>query len=224
VPWLEVASPHGLRPQVIDSDQQGAWTATATQPGLASAYVNDVVATVEAARRWADTPVVVYLHWRTELDACPNPLQEPPAQVLLHAGADIVVGTLAHVLLGCGMWAPPTWTSDSGASPSRTTPARERERFSCHRCHGSSHRLGYLATGLVRGRNPSQPVRRGRDRSARGLAPGACVYQRVSRARSVRRRRGDREVTRPGVGKKDALRRLGTGRLPQPEQRGLSGG
>jgi hypothetical protein len=88
--------------QVIDSDLQSAWTATATQPGLASAYdVNDLVTAVEAARRWADT-VVVYLHWGTELDACPNPLQEPLAQVLVQAGADIVVGTHAHVLLGGG--------------------------------------------------------------------------------------------------------------------------
>ncbi len=88
--------------QVIDSDLQVAWTATATQPGLASAYdVNDLVAAVEAARRTADT-VIVYLHWGTELDACPNPLQEPLAQVLVQAGADIVIGTHAHVLLGGG--------------------------------------------------------------------------------------------------------------------------
>ena len=49
----------------------------------------------------ADT-VIVYLHWGTELDACPNPLQEPLAQVLVQAGADIIVGTHAHVLLGGG--------------------------------------------------------------------------------------------------------------------------
>jgi Bacterial capsule synthesis protein PGA_cap len=46
--------------------------------------------------------VIVYLHWGTELDACPNPLQEPLAQALVQAGADIVVGTHAHVLLGGG--------------------------------------------------------------------------------------------------------------------------
>ena len=87
---------------MIDSDLQTAWTATATQPGLASAYdVGELVAEVEAARKWADT-VIVYLHWGTELDACPNPLQEPLADVLVKAGADIVVGTHAHVLLGGG--------------------------------------------------------------------------------------------------------------------------
>ncbi len=88
--------------QVIDSDLQASWTATTQQPGLASAYdVNALVAAVESARRVADT-VVVYLHWGTELDDCPNPLQEPLAQVLVAAGADIVVGTHAHVLLGGG--------------------------------------------------------------------------------------------------------------------------
>jgi poly-gamma-glutamate synthesis protein (capsule biosynthesis protein) len=88
--------------QVIDSDLQTAWTATTTQPGLASAYdVSDLVAAVEAARKVSDT-VIVYLHWGTELDACPNPLQEPLAEALVKAGADIIVGTHAHVLLGAG--------------------------------------------------------------------------------------------------------------------------
>jgi len=88
--------------QVIDSDLQTAWTATTTQPGLASAYdVTDLVAAVEAARRTSDT-VVVFLHWGTELDACPNPDQEPLATLLVQAGADIVVGSHAHVLLGGG--------------------------------------------------------------------------------------------------------------------------
>jgi poly-gamma-glutamate synthesis protein (capsule biosynthesis protein) len=88
--------------QVIDADLQSTWTATATQPGLASAYdVSALVAEVEKARTWADT-VIVYLHWGTQLDPCPNPLQEPLASVLVKAGADIVVGTHAHVLLGGG--------------------------------------------------------------------------------------------------------------------------
>ncbi len=88
--------------QVIDSDLQRAWTATTIQPGLASAYdINSLVAAVEAARKTADT-VIVYLHWGTELQSCPNPLQEPLAQLLVKAGADIIVGTHAHVLLGGG--------------------------------------------------------------------------------------------------------------------------
>jgi Bacterial capsule synthesis protein PGA_cap len=88
--------------QVIDNDLQTEWTATATQPGLASAYdVNKLIAEVEQLRPVVDT-LVVYLHWGTELQACPNPVQEPLAQLLVKAGADIVVGTHAHVLLGGG--------------------------------------------------------------------------------------------------------------------------
>ena len=88
--------------QVIDSNLQVAWTATPTQPGLASAYdVTDLVRAVESARKVSDT-VIVFLHWGTELEACPNPVQEPLAGVLVRAGADIVVGSHAHVLLGGG--------------------------------------------------------------------------------------------------------------------------
>jgi poly-gamma-glutamate synthesis protein (capsule biosynthesis protein) len=88
--------------QVIDDDLQTAWTATATQPGLASAYdVSGLVSAVEAARQVDDT-VVVFLHWGVELDACPDPLQEPLANELVRAGADIVIGSHAHVLLGGG--------------------------------------------------------------------------------------------------------------------------
>jgi hypothetical protein len=88
--------------QVIDSDLQTAWTATTTQPGLASAYdITDLVSTVEAARRIDDT-VIVFLHWGVELDACPDPLQEPLANELVRAGADIIIGSHAHVLLGGG--------------------------------------------------------------------------------------------------------------------------
>jgi Bacterial capsule synthesis protein PGA_cap len=88
--------------QVIDDDLQTTWTATATQPGLASAYdVSDLVSAVEAARKVDDT-VVVFLHWGVELDACPDPLQEPLATELVRAGADIVIGSHAHVLLGGG--------------------------------------------------------------------------------------------------------------------------
>jgi poly-gamma-glutamate synthesis protein (capsule biosynthesis protein) len=88
--------------QVIDADLQQSWTATATQPGLASAYdVTDLVAAVEAARKVDDT-VIVFLHWGVELQTCPDPLQEPLANVLVKAGADIVIGSHAHVLLGGG--------------------------------------------------------------------------------------------------------------------------
>lgn len=88
--------------EVLDTDLQTAWTATATQPGLASAYQEgELVAAVQSARKSADT-VVVYLHWGTEAQECPNSVQEPLARALVKAGADIIVGTHAHVQLGAG--------------------------------------------------------------------------------------------------------------------------
>jgi hypothetical protein len=88
--------------QVIDTDLVSSWTATATQPGLASAYeVQELVKAVQAARRIDDT-VIVFLHWGIQLDACPDPIQEPLATQLVRAGADIVIGSHAHVLLGAG--------------------------------------------------------------------------------------------------------------------------
>jgi poly-gamma-glutamate capsule biosynthesis protein CapA/YwtB (metallophosphatase superfamily) len=88
--------------QVLDTNLAAAWTATPSSPGLASAYQEaSLVAAVEAARQTADT-VIVYLHWGTETDDCPNPIQEPLAEALVKAGADIVLGTHAHVQLGAG--------------------------------------------------------------------------------------------------------------------------
>jgi hypothetical protein len=88
--------------EVIDTELQTAWTATAAQPGLASAYrESKLVAAVQAARKTADT-VIVFLHWGTETHECPNPVQPPLARALVKAGADIVIGAHAHVQLGAG--------------------------------------------------------------------------------------------------------------------------
>ena len=46
--------------------------------------------------------VVVYLHWGEELPGCPTAKQRITARALAEAGADIVVGSHAHVLLGSG--------------------------------------------------------------------------------------------------------------------------
>jgi poly-gamma-glutamate synthesis protein (capsule biosynthesis protein) len=88
--------------QVLGTNLATAWTATSSSPGLASAYQESrLVAAVEAARKTSDT-VVVYFHWGTEIVDCPNPIQEPRAEALVKAGADIVLGTHAHVQLGAG--------------------------------------------------------------------------------------------------------------------------
>ena len=88
--------------QVIASNLVSGWTATSTQPGVASAIdPTELVREVQQVRKTADT-VIVYVHWGTETQACPNPQQGPLAQQLVKAGADIVIGTNAHVLLGAG--------------------------------------------------------------------------------------------------------------------------
>jgi poly-gamma-glutamate capsule biosynthesis protein CapA/YwtB (metallophosphatase superfamily) len=88
---------------VLDSNLKAAWTAGDGKPGLASAYDEDrLLAAVRAARATSDT-VVVYLHWGAERHACPILRQPDIAAKLAAAGADVVVGSHAHVLLGAGM-------------------------------------------------------------------------------------------------------------------------
>jgi poly-gamma-glutamate synthesis protein (capsule biosynthesis protein) len=88
--------------QVLDNDLAAAWTAGPDKPGLASTYdLPRLLQAVRAGRMNADT-VVVYLHWGKELTACPTSRQRTIAQQLVDAGADIVVGSHAHVQLGAG--------------------------------------------------------------------------------------------------------------------------
>lgn len=78
-----------------------AWAAGAGSPGIASAYDDRLVAAVAAARRTAEI-VVVYLHWGVEGESCPTGEMRALAGRLAAAGADAVVGTHAHLLLGGG--------------------------------------------------------------------------------------------------------------------------
>jgi poly-gamma-glutamate synthesis protein (capsule biosynthesis protein) len=88
--------------QVLDDTLIDAWTARPGKPGLASAKrVDRLVRAVREARRTSDT-VVVFLHWGVELVTCPTGDQKRLAQRLVAAGADVVVGSHAHVLLGAG--------------------------------------------------------------------------------------------------------------------------
>jgi len=88
--------------QVLDSSLAAAWTAGPGKPGLASAYQESrLLAAVRAARQTSDT-VVVFLHWGQERNSCPIPRQRALAPRLVAAGADVVVGSHAHVLLGSG--------------------------------------------------------------------------------------------------------------------------
>jgi hypothetical protein len=88
--------------QVLDSNLAAAWTAGDGKAGMASAYQEErLLAAVRAARASADT-VIVDLHWGRELANCPIDRQRALAPKLVAAGADVVVGSHAHVLLGGG--------------------------------------------------------------------------------------------------------------------------
>jgi Bacterial capsule synthesis protein PGA_cap len=88
--------------QVLDASLAAAWSAGDGKPGLASAYDEKrLLAAVRAARASADT-VVVDLHWGRELVNCPIDRQRALAPKLVAAGADVVVGSHAHLLLGGG--------------------------------------------------------------------------------------------------------------------------
>jgi poly-gamma-glutamate synthesis protein (capsule biosynthesis protein) len=88
--------------QVLDDTLIDAWTARPGKPGLASAKrVDRLARAVREARETSDT-VVVFLHWGVELETCPTDDQQRLARRLVAAGADVVVGSHAHVLLGAG--------------------------------------------------------------------------------------------------------------------------
>jgi len=80
------------------------FSAGATSPGIANAFDPTVIENVKAAVAGGST-VVVFLHWGTEYEACPNSDQEQLADELAAAGATAVIGTHAHVLQGAG-WRP----------------------------------------------------------------------------------------------------------------------
>jgi hypothetical protein len=80
------------------------WSAGPGTPGLAAAHAprpEHLLRAVRAADRTSDV-VVVYLHWGEELQPCPTQRQRTLAADLVEAGADVVVGSHAHVLLGAG--------------------------------------------------------------------------------------------------------------------------
>ncbi|MEU8058867.1 CapA family protein [Microbispora bryophytorum] len=88
--------------QVLDSQFIQSWTASGGKGGLASAKNEPrLIRAVRQARKNSDT-VIVFLHWGTELVKCPTPVQRSLADKLVAAGADVIVGSHAHILLGGG--------------------------------------------------------------------------------------------------------------------------
>ena len=105
-PWVGEIGGHRIAvvaaTQVIDGRYIQAWTAQPDHGGLASAKrVDRLIAEVTEARAAADT-VVVYLHWGTETEVCPNASQQELARALVDAGADVIVGGHAHRVQGAG--------------------------------------------------------------------------------------------------------------------------
>jgi poly-gamma-glutamate synthesis protein (capsule biosynthesis protein) len=79
-----------------------SWVATDTRPGEANAInLRRTLDAVRAAKRLARI-VIVFMHWGTEGQACPDANQLGLAPKLAAAGATIIVGAHAHVLQGSG--------------------------------------------------------------------------------------------------------------------------
>jgi poly-gamma-glutamate capsule biosynthesis protein CapA/YwtB (metallophosphatase superfamily) len=85
------------------ADPTAQWAATDDRAGIAvAADPARLVKAVTEVRRGADV-VVVYLHWGIQGERCPSDSQVAMARALAAAGADIVVGTHAHVVQGAGL-------------------------------------------------------------------------------------------------------------------------
>jgi len=79
-----------------------SWVATPRRPGEANAIdLSRTLAAVRTAKRLASI-VIVFMHWGTEGQACPDPGQLSLARQLAAAGASIIIGAHAHMLQGSG--------------------------------------------------------------------------------------------------------------------------
>jgi poly-gamma-glutamate capsule biosynthesis protein CapA/YwtB (metallophosphatase superfamily) len=101
-----VTTVKGMRIAVVGVSQvaelASSWVATSSRPGEANAIdLGRTLAAVKAARRLAST-VIVFMHWGTEGQACPDSGQLSLAQKLAAAGASVIVGAHAHMLQGSG--------------------------------------------------------------------------------------------------------------------------
>ena len=84
-----------------------SWVGTPSRPGEANAIdLPGTLAAVRAARRLAPV-VIVFMHWGTEGQACPDQAQLALAPELAAAGASIIIRAHAHMLQGSGWPAAP---------------------------------------------------------------------------------------------------------------------
>jgi poly-gamma-glutamate synthesis protein (capsule biosynthesis protein) len=129
-PWITTIK--GRRIAIIGVSQvdelASTWVATPTRPGEAHAIdLTHTLAAVRAARAAADM-VIVFMHWGTEGNPCPNSDQKSLAPKLAAAGADIIIGAHAHTLQGNGwlrhtfvaygmgnfLWWLPSYSTETG--------------------------------------------------------------------------------------------------------------
>lgn len=81
---------------------ESSWVATSSRPGVAHARdAERSTKAVREAKKQADF-VVVFMHWGREGSECPTDEMRTFARLLADAGADLIVGTHAHLLLGDG--------------------------------------------------------------------------------------------------------------------------
>ena len=85
---------------VLDSFAVDTWPATAGSPGMASTKGDGEARVLEAVRELdaAVDVAVVVMHWGVEREVCPTARQQDLASALVAAGADVVVGSHAHVV------------------------------------------------------------------------------------------------------------------------------
>ena len=175
--------------QVLDDDLVSEWTAGPGTMGLASAKDEPrLLRAVREARRTSDT-VVVYLHWGLELATCPTGTQTTLADRLVAAGADVVVGSHAHVLLGAGRKGKAFVAYGLGNFvfyASRELTSRDRSpRGDGHR---TPRRRVPVGPGPHRGRDPLPALRQRAGPRAGGVARAAIVHRPSSL--SLRKGRG----------------------------------
>ena len=101
-----VTTINGTRIAIIGVSQvaelASSWVATRHRPGEANSInTRRTLAAVRAAKRHADV-VIVFMHWGTEGQPCPDPNQLALAPRLARAGANIIIGAHAHALQGSG--------------------------------------------------------------------------------------------------------------------------
>ncbi len=172
----------------------GAWPATATRPGIASAgkhainrETQQLLAAVRAAKT-TNAVVIVVMHWGIEGDPCPSSVQQKLGRLLVDAGATAVLGAHPHILqpvvpvttltgdaviaysLGNFIWDPRSGaTGDTGVLELRFDgPRLVATSFAPHRLNGNGWAQA-VASSSAKGRAISARVSR-RCPGAPGLA------------------------------------------------------